>query len=59
MINLYRNAFVYFNGGYASALAWFMFVLILGFTLLILKSSQLWVFYESEVIQKRRPRPRR
>jgi hypothetical protein len=32
--------------GYASALAWVMFLIILAFTLLIFKSSPLWVYYE-------------
>ena len=37
------------NMGYASALAWFLFVIVLILTLLTFKSSELWVFYESEV----------
>jgi multiple sugar transport system permease protein len=43
---LYRNAFHYYKMGYASALAWVLFVIILSFTLLIFKSSPLWVYYE-------------
>ena len=46
---LYNNAFKYQNMGYASALAWFLFVIILILTLLVFKSSDLWVFYDSEV----------
>jgi ABC-type sugar transport system permease subunit len=46
MINLYDQAFQYHHAGYASALAWILFVIILAFTLLIFKSSSLWVYYE-------------
>jgi multiple sugar transport system permease protein len=35
--------------GYASALAWILFVIILGFTLLIFRSSPYWVYYEGHV----------
>lgn len=42
---LYQNAFVYFKMGYASAMAWLLFVLILACTLLIFKSSAKWVYY--------------
>jgi multiple sugar transport system permease protein len=46
VLYLYRNAFEQFKMGYASALAWILFVIILGMTLLIIKSSSLWVYYE-------------
>lgn len=46
---LYQNAFRYFEMGYASALAWVLFVIILVVTLLVFKSSPMWVFYEGEV----------
>ncbi len=45
---LYRNAFQYFKMGYASALAWILFVIILIFTLLIFRSSARWVYYAGE-----------
>jgi multiple sugar transport system permease protein len=32
--------------GYASSLAWIIFFIILFFTLLILKGSPMWVYYE-------------
>lgn len=44
----YENAFKFLKMGYASALSWFMFVVILFLTLVILKSSKRWVFYQSE-----------
>ncbi|MBP3962429.1 carbohydrate ABC transporter permease [Paenibacillus lignilyticus] len=46
VLYLYRNAFDYLQMGYASALAWVLFLIILAFTLIIFKSSPMWVFYE-------------
>lgn len=43
---LYQHAFERFNMGYASALAWVFFAIIMVFTLLIFRSSKLWVYYE-------------
>ncbi|HST05338.1 MAG TPA: sugar ABC transporter permease [Chloroflexia bacterium] len=48
MYYLFDMAFIKFRMGYASALAWILFAIILVFTLLIIKSSSLWVYYESE-----------
>ncbi|WP_430413627.1 carbohydrate ABC transporter permease [Lederbergia citrea] len=49
---VYENAFKYFKMGYSSANAWFMFLIILGLTMLVFKSSSAWVYYESEVKSK-------
>jgi multiple sugar transport system permease protein len=46
---LYNNAFKYQSMGYASALAWVLFFIVLLLTLLVFRSSSLWVFYEGEV----------
>jgi multiple sugar transport system permease protein len=46
-LNLYRNAFSYFKMGYASALAWILFLIIALLTLLVFRSSPLWVHYEA------------
>ena len=46
MLHLYNNAFSYFKMGYASALAWVLFIIILALTLLTLKWSEAWVFYQ-------------
>ena len=46
---LYRQAFDYFDMGYASALAWILFVIVLLFTAVVFKFSNFWVFYETEV----------
>ncbi len=48
VLYLYRNAFKYFRMGYASALAWILFLMLLLLTLLVLKSASWWVYYESE-----------
>ena len=45
---VYRNAFKHHRLGYASANAWVMFIIILVLTMLVFKSSSVWVFYESE-----------
>ena len=42
------RAFEAFEMGYASALAWYLFVLILLLTLLVVRSSAAWVYYEGE-----------
>lgn len=46
--SLYQNAFINFKMGYASAQAWLLFVIIMAFTLIVIRSSNLWVFYENE-----------
>ena len=45
---LYNNAFKDFKMGYASALAWVLFLVILGLTLLLFRTSREWVFYAGE-----------
>ncbi len=45
VLYLYRNAFQYSKMGYASAMAWILFVLVLIITLIIFKTSARWVFY--------------
>jgi multiple sugar transport system permease protein len=46
VLYLYRSAFVDFRMGYASALAWLLFIIIMALTLVILRSSTVWVYYE-------------
>jgi multiple sugar transport system permease protein len=46
---LYRKGFQQFRFGYASAIAWVLFAIVFVFTILLLKSSELWVFYEGEI----------
>ena len=45
---LYNQAFKQFKMGYASAMAWVLFVIILILTLLVMKSSEAWTYYEGE-----------
>ncbi len=49
VLYLYQKAFMFLQMGYACALAWILFIVILIFTLIILKSSSAWVYYEAEV----------
>ena len=48
VLHLYRNAFEYFKMGYASAMAWVLFVIILAFTLAQFRLAQRFVYYEAE-----------
>ncbi len=48
MLNLYKRAFQMTQMGYASALAWILFIIIMVITLLVIRSSAAWVYYESE-----------
>lgn len=43
---LYQNAFQFFRMGFASAQAWILFLIILVFTAITMRSSSLWVYYE-------------
>jgi multiple sugar transport system permease protein len=45
MVNLYREAFVYFQMGYASALAWAIFIVALLVTIVLFASARRWVYY--------------
>ncbi|NPV77759.1 MAG: sugar ABC transporter permease [Anaerolineae bacterium] len=45
VLYLYRKAFEHLAMGYASALAWILFLIILGCTVLIFRTSGRWVFY--------------
>ena len=47
-VYLYRNAFVFFKMGYASALAWLLFVIIALFSMIVFRSSARWVYYGGE-----------
>jgi multiple sugar transport system permease protein len=41
---LYRQAFPFFNMGYASALAWVLVVIVLAITIVLFRKSGAWVF---------------
>jgi multiple sugar transport system permease protein len=48
-IYLYRNAFVFFKMGYASALAWLLFLIVVAFTVVVLRTSARWVYYGGQL----------
>jgi len=48
MYYLYRRAFVFHNMGYASAMAWILFLIILVLTVVHFTISRRWVYYEGE-----------
>jgi multiple sugar transport system permease protein len=48
MLYLYRNAFEYANMGYASMQAWVLFLIIMALTLVVVRTSSRWVYYEAE-----------
>jgi multiple sugar transport system permease protein len=45
---LYRNAFQYLKMGYASAMAWILFLIVMAATVAIQRSSSKWVYYEGQ-----------
>ena len=45
MMDLYKEAFVYYNMGYASAMAWALFAVGLGLTIVLFASARRWVYY--------------
>jgi multiple sugar transport system permease protein len=49
VLYLYREAFQYLHMGFASALAWVLFAIVLVFTLVQFKVSDRWVYYEGDL----------
>ena len=49
VLYLYQVAFQFSQMGYASALAWILFIIVLVLTLLVFRSSGRWVYYEGGV----------
>jgi multiple sugar transport system permease protein len=48
VLYIYENGFHWFKMGYAAAVSWFLFMIVLIFTLLQLKFARSWVHYEVE-----------
>ena len=48
MVNVWNQFFLNQRFGYGSALLWILFLLVLGLTLVIFRSSNFWVYYEVE-----------
>ena len=46
LLHLYRTGFEYFQMGYASAIAWVLFMIILVFTIIQFTVARRWVYYE-------------
>nr|WP_234819197.1 sugar ABC transporter permease [Sinorhizobium meliloti] len=46
---IYDNAFKYFDMGYAAAGSWVMFAIVLTLSLIVMRWSAAWVYYEAEV----------
>ena len=46
MVYLYRQAFSFYKMGYATALAWILFVIIFVFSVLAIRTQKMWVYYE-------------
>ncbi len=44
-LHIWKNAFDYFNMGYAAALAWFFALIIVALTIVQMQLSKRWVFY--------------
>jgi multiple sugar transport system permease protein len=49
VLYLYRKAWESLEMGYASALAWVLFLIILAFTLIQFRVGRIWVFYEGDL----------
>jgi multiple sugar transport system permease protein len=47
-LQLYREAFGFFNMGYASALAWLLFVIVLALTIVLFRTAGSWVYEGAE-----------
>ncbi len=47
-MKLYKEGFSYFKMGYASAISWVIFAMIMVVTLVLFRSSSAWVHYEDE-----------
>jgi multiple sugar transport system permease protein len=51
VVYIYNNGFFYFRMGRACALAWILFVLLVGLTVLQFKVGQRWVYYEGDELK--------
>jgi multiple sugar transport system permease protein len=48
VLYLYRNAFEYYKMGYAAAMAWVLFLILLMLTASVFRTAKHWVYYEAE-----------
>jgi multiple sugar transport system permease protein len=47
-MQLYREAFEYFNMGQAEAMAWMLFLVVLILSYIVFRTSTRWVYYGGE-----------
>lgn len=47
MMHIYNSGFKYNEMGYASTLAWLLFVVIMIITLIVNRTSRHWVYYDN------------
>jgi multiple sugar transport system permease protein len=43
-LDLYREGWVYYDMGYAAALAWLLFVIVMGLTIFLFRTARYWVY---------------
>lgn len=48
LLKLYQHAFARLEMGYASAMAWLLFIVVLVLTILVFVTGKRWVFYQAE-----------
>lgn len=48
MIHFFKQSFGFLNMGYGSTIAWFMFLIALGITVLLFGTARYWVYYAAE-----------
>jgi multiple sugar transport system permease protein len=49
VLDLYRNAFQFMRMGYAAAMAWVLFLILLVFTVFQFRVMRNWVYYEGDM----------
>ncbi len=49
VLHRFKNGFYYYQMGYASALAWIFFAVLVAFTYFQFRSARHWVHYQGEV----------
>ena len=47
-LHIYFNAFQFYEMGYACALSWVLFIIIIALTIVQFGTSKSWVFYEAQ-----------
>jgi multiple sugar transport system permease protein len=53
VLHIYNQAFLQWNSGYASTLAWVLLLIILFFTLVQFRLARRWVYYEAASLTER------